>query len=213
MRNDPEMQARIAANASRLADVKRDTPLLEKENAARHRQIKALKENEIDHLQRVGMDLEFRAVAPVALLGTVILFGFSAITGMLSGMVPAVLTGIIVTLLPITGVFWLDRKAFGRPEQHLIIAMIMPAAPAAIILLLLYLAFLIPMVGIVILMIGSGLAILTQIGPPAAFLGMLMALLIGFIRTRLHFRRMRAGAIPVPEGAWEKLSERREELV
>jgi hypothetical protein len=206
MRNDPEMQARLAANYSRLADLKRDMPLLEEENAVRHAQLDDLKAGIIDHERNIGMNLEFKDLALMAAAGTIFIVIIANILGAFYGMIGVAVTGLCVSAMPITGILRLDRAAQGHLSQHVMIIFIMLAMPCVLIFLA------ISPLHLSVLSI-NGLKLLLEIGAPAGILGGVIAVITGTIRTRTHFRRMRSGEASVPEQAWEKLSERREELV
>jgi hypothetical protein len=206
MRNDPEMQARLAANYSRLADLKRDMPLLEEENAVRHAQLDDLKAGIIDHERNIGMNLEFKDLALMAAAGTIFIVIIANILGAFYGMIGVAVTGLCVSAMPITGILRLDRAAQGHLSQHVMIIFIMLAMPCVLIFLA------ISPLHLSVLSI-NGLKLLLEIGAPAGILGGVIAVITGTIRTRIHFRRMRSGEASVPEQAWEKLSERREELV
>jgi hypothetical protein len=209
MRDDPEMQARKAANMNRLADVQRAMPLLYSENLARHKQIGRLKSGTYDHIRNQGLDIRASNLALAALLGCFAIYTATilctAITGPAHANIAMGLIAAIVVSTPIIAVIRLDQKAVGQISQHLMIALIMLSTPAVLGLFLMYMEG--PVLG------PFGLVTLFISGPPAALLGTALAIGIGYLRTRRQHILLRQGDIALPENGWEEDSARREELI
>ncbi len=206
MRHDPETRARIAANMNRLADVKRETPMLVQENIARHNQIMHLKSGSVDHIRNSGLDVAIQDLALIAGLAGIAAMAIIAFLAAIFGLDHGgfrMFIGLPVAVLPIMGVIYVDKNKVGQVSDHLLIAFMMLGVPFGVILIAAL---------IFGLFLGAALFIQSTLAI-GAVLGIIIAIITGFFRTRHHIKMLRDKIIPMPENAWEADSDRREELI